>query len=115
MSLHLVPALPESDGAEVLVEDLPRCKGCSSRIRPHGTTEADFPGTSPSWGNNECRLCDYEACGKNPTDRFIPVERVGYLSSLRSGYEIERLRRGVPPEGSRNGRIPINDFLQQIS
>ncbi|MET4144193.1 hypothetical protein [Arthrobacter sp. UYCo732] len=109
--LHLVPAL----ASETDTTELPRCKGCNAEIRPHRTTEADFPGTSASWGNNQCRLCDYEACGKDPADRFISVERVGYLSSIRAGIESDRQRRGIPAEGSLAGRIPITEFLAQIS
>jgi hypothetical protein len=116
MSDHLV-LVPSAK--TVTIDDpsaeLPRCKGCSASIRPHGSTEAEFPGTVPSWGNRQCRICDYTAAGKDPAIRFIPVQRVSYLSSLRSGYEIERLRRGVPPEGSRGGRVPLTDFLNQIS
>lgn len=112
MSLHLVPTLaPELEDAV----ELPCCKGCKNSIRPHGTTEADFPGTRASWGNNQCRICDYEACGKDPADRFIPVERVGYLTSIRAGIDSDRKRRGIPAEGTLAGRIPITEFLQQIS
>lgn len=113
MSLHLVAAPTAAEAPAE--EELPRCKGCSTRMRPHGTTEAQYPETSPSWGDNQCRVCDYEACGKDPADRFIPVERVSYLTSLRTGIEAGRQRRGIPAEGSRAGRIPITDFLAQIS
>jgi hypothetical protein len=113
MSLHLVPALAAAES--FAAEELPRCKDCNTPMRPYGTTEAQYPGTSPSWGNNQCRVCDYEACGKDPADRFIPVERVGYLSSLRAGIEAGRQRRGIPAEGARAGRIPITEFLEQIS
>jgi hypothetical protein len=116
MTLHLVNA-PANDttSAEASAEELPRCKGCNARMRPQGTTEAEYPETSPAWGNNQCRICDYEACGKDPADRFIPVERVNYLSSLRAGIEASRHRRGIPAHGSRAGRIPITEFLEQIS
>jgi hypothetical protein len=110
--LHLVP---DTTTPEDLTEELPRCKGCNARIRPHGTTEADYPDTVPSWGDSQCRICDYEACGKDPADRFISVERVGYLTSLRTGIETDRQRRGIPAEGSMAGRIPITEFLEQIS
>lgn len=116
MTLHLVTApAPEMTAAEVLDEELPCCKGCKSQMRPYGTTEAQYPGTSPSWGDNQCRICDYEACGKDPADRFIPVERVSYLASIRTGIETSRQRRGIPAAGSRAGRIPITDFIAQIS
>lgn len=46
MTLHLVPST--ATALEDLTEELPRCKGCKARFRPHGTTEADFPGTVPS-------------------------------------------------------------------
>lgn len=116
MTLHLVTA-PATDSAttEASAEELPRCKGCSARMRPYGTTEAQYPDTCPTWGDNQCRVCDYEACGKDPADRFIPVERVSYLASLRAGIEAGRARRGIPAEGSRAGRIPITEFLEQIS
>jgi hypothetical protein len=115
MTLHLVTAPAISTGTEASTEELPRCKGCNTRMRPYGTTEDQHPGTSPAWGDNQCRICDYEACGKDPEDRFIPVERVSYLASLRAGIEASRQRRGVPVEGSRAGRIPITEFLEQIS
>jgi hypothetical protein len=113
MSLHLVPALAAAES--FAAEELSRCKDCNTPMRPYGATEAQYPRTSPSWGDNQCRVCDYEACGKDPADRFIPVERVSYLTSLRSGIESERQRRGIPAEGSRAGRIPITEFLEQIS
>lgn len=111
--LHLVP---DTDTASTdAAEDLPRCKGCNARIRPHRTTEADYPDTVPNWGDKQCRVCDYEACGKDPADRFITVERVGYLTSLRAGIESDRQRRSIPSGGSRAGRVPITEFLEQIS
>lgn len=115
MTLHLVPAAEASAVGNVFTAALPRCKGCNHSIRPHGSSEAGFPGTVPSWGNNECRICDYEACGKDPADRFISVERVGYLAGIRTDIETGRKRRGVPAEGTRTGRIPLTEFLQQIS
>lgn len=113
MSLHLVAA-PAAE-PEDLTEQLPRCKACGTRIRPHRTTEAEFPGTAAGWGNSQCRICDYLAAGKDPADRFISVERVGYLASLRTGIETERQSRGIPAEGTRAGRVPLTDFLKQIS
>lgn len=113
MTLHLVEA-PAADLQDT-TEELPRCKGCGIRLRPHGTTAAQYPGTAPTWGDNQCRVCDYEACGKDPADRFISVNRVGYLASLRTGIETDRQRRGVPAEGTLSGRIPLTEFLQQIS
>jgi hypothetical protein len=109
--LVAVPDLVLDDVAE----ELPRCKGCNTRIRPCGTSEAQYPDTCPAWGENQCRICDYTACGKDPEDRFIPVERVSYLTSLRAGIELSRQRRGIPVEGSRAGRIPMTEFLQKIS
>lgn len=116
MTLHLVIA-PANDTStpEASADELPRCKGCNSRMRPQGTTEAEHPDTVPVWGDNQCRICDYEACGKDPADRFIPVERVAYLASLRSGIEASRQRRGIPTTGTRAGRIPLAEFLEQIS
>ena len=113
MTLHLVtePAGPEASTAE----ELPCCKSCSTRMRPHGTTDNQYPGTSPSWGDNQCRICDYEACGKDPADRFISVHRLGYLTSIRAGIETDRQLRGIPAGGSRDGRIPLTEFLEQIS
>lgn len=116
MTLHLVTA-PANDptNPEASAEELPRCKGCNARMRPNGTTEAEHPGTVPAWGDNQCRICDYEACGKDPADRFIQVERISYLASLRADIEASRQHRGIPAEGSRAGRIPLTEFLEQIS
>ncbi|GAA4034632.1 hypothetical protein GCM10023063_18470 [Arthrobacter methylotrophus] len=109
---HLV-AVPDLEAD--ITEELPRCKGCNTRMRPQGTTESQYPGTFPAWGDNQCRVCDYVACGKDPADRFISVERVGYLTSLRTSIERDRQRRGIPAEGSLAGRTPITEFLEQIS
>ncbi|WP_422758951.1 hypothetical protein [Paenarthrobacter sp. C1] len=116
MTLRLVPT-PANDPVDLepSTDELPQCKGCNSRMRPQGTTEAEHPDTVPIWADNQCRICDYEACGKDPEDRFIPVERVDYLTSLRAGIEASRQRRGTPAEGSRAGRIPLAEFLEQIS
>ena len=116
MTLQLV-ATPVSApaGSEDSAEELPRCKGCNSRMRPQGTTEAEHPNTVPVWGDSQCRICDYEACGKDPANRFIPVERVNYLASLRADIESSRQRRGIPVTGTRAGRVPITEFLEQIS
>lgn len=115
MTLHLVTSPDVTSCGDASTQNLPRCKGCSAQIRPHGTSEADFPGTVPSWGDNLCRVCDYEACGKDPADRFIPVERVNYLTSVRAGIEADRRRRGVPAAGALTGRIPLTEFLQNLS
>ncbi len=116
MTLHLVDApATDSTNLEVSAQELPRCKDCKTPMRPHGTTEDQYPGTCPAWGDNQCRICDYEACGKDPAVRFIPVERVSYLTSLRRDIESGRHRRGIPVGGTRTGRIHITDFLEQIS
>lgn len=115
MTLRLVTSPENTACSDASTQDLPRCKGCNARIRPHGTSEADFPSTVPAWGDNQCRVCDYEACGKDPADRFIPVERVNYLASVRAGIEADRRHRGVPTKGSLAGRIPLTEFLQNIS
>ncbi|ACL41961.1 hypothetical protein Achl_4010 (plasmid) [Pseudarthrobacter chlorophenolicus A6] len=110
MTLHLVP-----DATPAAPEELPLCKGCKAPIRPHGTTESEHPGSVPSWGDNQCRVCDYLACGRDPEDRFISIERVGYLTSVRADIESDRQRRGIPARGSLAGRIPLTEFLDQIS
>lgn len=112
---HLV-LVPDLDGnPEGVQPALPACKGCGASIRPEGSTLAEFPGTVPNWGNDQCRVCDYLAAGKDPNDRFMPVERVGYLADMRRCFEQERRSRGVSPAGSMEGRIPLTDFLEQIS
>lgn len=112
-ALVLVPAVQQVAPAS-FTENLPLCKGCRTPIRPHGATEAEFPGTAASWGNNECRVCDYLAAGKDPADRFIPVQRVSFLTSLRHDIEAGRRRRGIPAAGSMSGRIPITEFVNTL-
>lgn len=111
MSLRLVPdSAPENEDVS---EELPRCKVCDTRMRPPGTTLADYPDTVPSWADNQCRICDYKACGKDPDDRFISIERIDYLNGVRTDIEADRRSRGVPAEGSRAGRIPITELLEK--
>ncbi|MBG0738990.1 hypothetical protein IV500_06075 [Paeniglutamicibacter antarcticus] len=112
MSLQLVNT---PDTTEAPANELTVCKDCNGQMRPDGTSEVQYPGTLPSWGENQCRVCDYQTCGKDPDDRFIPVRQVSYLASLRAGIETERRRRNVPAVGTRAGRIPITEFLEQIS
>lgn len=114
---HLV-AVPDLAPEQLITDTedaLQVCKGCDVSIRPYGTTEAMYPGTAPSWGNGQCRPCDYLAAGKDPADRFIPAARLSYLTGLRNDIETARRRRGVPATGSMAGRIPMPDFLTKIS
>lgn len=93
--LRLVPAVPRSNTA------LPRCAGCTTPMRPAGTTESQYPGSVTEWGDLQCQSCDYLSAGKDPADRFINVDRVAYLSDLRSHFEQSRKDRGVPEGGLR--------------
>lgn len=89
---------------------------CGSAIRPEGTDASQYPGTVPSWGNGQCRACDYTAAGRDPEDRFITQQRIAYLGGLRDGIESGRRRRGVPASGRiPAGRTPIHELIANIN
>lgn len=93
---------------------LTRC-GCGAVMRPEGTTAAQYPGTLPHWGNGQCRVCDYTAAGRDPEDRFLTRERAGYLEEIRTEIECGRRSRGIPAEGSLEGRTPISELLAGLT
>lgn len=94
--LSLVPSEPYVAAAQ-----LPRCAGCTTPMRPAGTTESQYPGSVPEWGDRQCQSCDYLSAGKDPENRFIDVDRVAYLNEIREEFERGRRSRGVPPTGAR--------------
>lgn len=98
--LHLIQGGLGEKAADA-ASTLPRCAGCSTPLRPAGTTEDQYPGSVPEWGELQCRSCDYTSAGKDPDDRFINVERVAYLRDVRAEYERSRRSRGVPSDGLR--------------
>lgn len=103
-----------SDCEESAIDGVSFCS-CGRALRPEGTDLSQYPGTSASWGNNLCRVCDYAAAGRDPEDRFITQERIAYLSSLRLDLEAARRRRGVPACGLiPAGRVPISDIISAI-
>lgn len=95
-NLRLLPQVPNN-----LTAGLPRCGGCTTPLRPAGTSEAQYQGSVPEWGENQCRSCDYISAGKDPEDRFISVDRVAYLDQVREQFEQGRRDRGVPADGLR--------------
>lgn len=82
-------------------DSLPRCAGCTTPMRPARTTEEQYPGSVPEWGEQQCQSCDYTSAGKDPENRFIDVERVEYLKDIRAEYERSRRSRGIPADGLR--------------
>lgn len=100
-ALHLVPSGPRTP-PPAQSSELSVCAGCRAVMRPSGTTEAQYPGTVPEWGEHQCRTCDYLSAGKDPDDRFIPIERIDYLAEVRAQFEASRLSRGIPADGLRN-------------
>lgn len=92
--LRLLPQVPSNT-----TTGLPRCAGCTTPLRPEGTTEAQYPGSVPEWGDMQCRSCDYISAGKDPENRFITMDRVAYLDEVREQFEQGRRNRGVPAEG----------------
>ncbi|MCC3299769.1 hypothetical protein [Arthrobacter caoxuetaonis] len=103
-----------SDYEESAIDGVTFCS-CGRALRPEGTDASQYPGTSASWGNNQCRACDYLAAGRDPEDRFITQDRIAYLSSLRRDLEAARRRRGVPSCGLiPAGRVPISTIISAI-
>ncbi|MGK3708916.1 hypothetical protein [Arthrobacter sp. IK3] len=88
---------------------------CGRALRPEGADASQYPGTAPNWGNCLCRICDYEAAGKDPEDRFISQGRIAYLNGLRNDIESGRRSRGVPAAGRiPAGRMPIASLISAI-
>lgn len=107
-------ATPLSIAVEEAAESSMTLCRCGSLMRPEGTTADQYPGTVPNWGNDQCRICDYTAAGRDPEDRFMSRERAGYLDGLRADIEGDRRRRGIPSSGKAAGRTPIRELIARI-